>query len=40
MNYQSIDDPLGFDIDFEGLPATEEELAAKRPQAEESVPVG
>ena len=40
VNYQSIDDPLGFDIDFEGLPATEEELLAKRPQAEEGVPLG
>ena len=32
--------PPGFDICFEGLPDTEEELLAKRPQAKESVPVG
>ena len=40
MSYQSIDSPPGFDIDFEGLPATEEELFAKRPQADAGLLVG
>ena len=40
LSYQSIDNPPGFDIDFEGLPATEEELLAKRPQANADVLVG
>ena len=40
LSYQSIDNPPGFDIDFEGLPATEEELFAKRPQADAGLLVG
>ena len=40
LSYQSIDNPLGFDIDFECLPATEEELLAKRPQADAGLLVG
>ena len=40
VSYQSIDNPPGFDIDFEGLPATEEELFAKRPQADAGLLVG
>jgi len=38
--YLGILHELDHTRNFEGLPATEEELLAKRPEAEESVPVG
>lgn len=40
VNYWSVDSPLGSDICFDGLPATEKELLAERPRADADAPVG